>query len=92
MASQTTENMNTPADRKTLSEGDLHIQPRHSHVGEGAAGISGYDHGRMKDRTLLTYEEEKKLLRRVDWHPMLLCSIIFMVKNVDANNVRPCDF
>lgn len=93
MASQTTENMNTPAGRKDLSEGELHIQPRHGHVdGEGAAEISGYDHGRMKDRTLLTYEEEKKLLRRVDWHLMLLCSIIFMVKNVDANNVSPLGF
>lgn len=93
MASQTSENMNTPADRKDISEGGLHIQPRHGQVdGEGAAEISGYDHGRMKDRTLLSYEEEKKLLRRVDWHLMLLCSVIFMIKNVDANNVRHLTF
>jgi hypothetical protein len=52
--------------------------------------ISGYDHERMKDRNPLSYGEEKKLLRRVDWHLMILCALIFMVKNVDANNVgRP---
>lgn len=48
---------------------------------------SGYDHERMKNRVLLSYEEEKKLLRRVDWHLMLQCALIFLVKNVDANNV-----
>jgi hypothetical protein len=50
--------------------------------------IAGYDHERMKNRVLLSYEEEKKLLRRVDWHLMLQCALIFLVKNVDANNVR----
>ncbi|SPO02601.1 uncharacterized protein DNG_05274 [Cephalotrichum gorgonifer] len=45
-----------------------------------------YDLELMRNRGLLTYEEEKKLLRRVDWHLMLLCALIFLVKNVDANN------
>ncbi|UKZ61444.1 uncharacterized protein TrAtP1_002709 [Trichoderma atroviride] len=38
-------------------------------------------------RTLLTAEEEKKLLRRIDWHLMPLCSLIFMFKNLDSDNV-----
>lgn len=52
------------------------------------AEVVSYDHKRMRNRTLLSYEEEKKLMRRVDWHLMPLCALIFMVKNVDANNVR----
>lgn len=80
-------NMTSPSPDTPQADG-LHIQPRQGHIdGESAAKISGYDHERMEDRGLLTYEEEKKLLRRVDWHLMILCAIIFMVKNVDANNV-----
>ncbi|KAK1715326.1 major facilitator superfamily domain-containing protein [Colletotrichum lupini] len=41
----------------------------------------------MKDRALLSAQEEKKLLRRVDFRLMILCAIIFMIKNVDSNNV-----
>lgn len=67
---------------------ELHIQPRQGPVeGEDVTQITGYDRERMRDRGLLTYEEEKKLLRKVDWHLMLLCAVIFLVKNVDANNV-----
>ncbi|CAH0058411.1 unnamed protein product [Clonostachys solani] len=72
---------------ETSAEGKLHIQPRDTNVdGENTAEITGYDHERMKDRGLLSYEEEKKLLRRVDIRLMILCAIIFMIKNVDANN------
>ncbi|CAG9976014.1 unnamed protein product [Clonostachys byssicola] len=72
---------------ETSAEGKLHIQPRDANVdGENAAEITGYDHERMKDRGLLSYEEEKKLLRRVDIRLMILCACIFMIKNVDANN------
>lgn len=38
-------------------------------------------------RAFLTPAEEKKLLRRIDWHLMPLCSLIFMFKNLDADNV-----
>jgi hypothetical protein len=77
---------------ETSAEGKLHIQPRDANVdGENAAGITGYDHERMKDRGLLSYEEEKKLLRRVDIRLMILCAVIFMIKNVDANNVSLSD-
>lgn len=78
----------TPPTGEILAGGELHVKPRQADVGkEVTAEISGYDHERMKDRSLLSYEEEKKLLRRVDWHLMILCALIFMVKNVDANNV-----
>ncbi|CAJ2512725.1 Uu.00g008440.m01.CDS01 [Anthostomella pinea] len=49
--------------------------------------IDGYDAERMRARTSLTAEEEKKLIRRIDWHLMPLCSIIFMFKNLDSDNV-----
>ncbi|KAH7068083.1 putative pantothenate transporter [Paraphoma chrysanthemicola] len=55
---------------------------------EGAAGeINGYDAERMRARTLLTVEEEKTLLRRIDLRLMTLCSIMFLLKNIDADNV-----
>ncbi|KAH7092019.1 putative pantothenate transporter [Paraphoma chrysanthemicola] len=55
---------------------------------EGAAGeIEGYDAERMRARTLLTVEEEKKLLRRIDLRLMTLCSVMFLLKNIDADNV-----
>jgi hypothetical protein len=50
--------------------------------------IIGYDAERMKARTLLSEKEEKKLMRRVDWHLMPLCSIMFLLKNMDYQNVR----
>lgn len=42
--------------------------------------IHGYDPELMSGRTLLTAEEEKKLLRKIDWRLMTLCSLIFMFK------------
>lgn len=38
-------------------------------------------------RSLLSYEEEKKLLRRVDWRLVPLSAFIFLVKSLDVNNV-----
>jgi hypothetical protein len=73
----------------TVSSGRGDIRPRGEAVDDASSTeIDGYDHERMKDRSLLTYAEEKKLLRRVDWRLMPLCAIIFMIKNIDANNVR----
>ncbi|KIW66256.1 hypothetical protein PV04_08455 [Phialophora macrospora] len=48
--------------------------------------IVGYDAERMKARTLLSEAEEKKLMRRIDWHLMPLCSIMFLLKNMDYQN------
>jgi hypothetical protein len=32
-------------------------------------------------------EEEKALMRRVDWRIMSICSILFLLKNLDADNI-----
>lgn len=67
----------------------LHYARRGSIANDEAADgqIEGYDAERMRARTLLTAEEEKKLLRKIDWHLMTLCSIMFLLKNIDADNV-----
>ncbi|KAJ4376112.1 hypothetical protein N0V83_001393 [Neocucurbitaria cava] len=67
----------------------LHYARRGSLANDQAVDsqIEGYDAERMRARTLLTAEEEKKLLRKVDWHLMTLCSIMFLLKNIDADNV-----
>lgn len=49
--------------------------------------ITGYDADQMRARASLTYDEEKKLLRRIDWHIMPLCAFAFLLKNLDASNV-----
>ncbi|KAI3332149.1 pantothenate transporter [Xylariaceae sp. AK1471] len=41
----------------------------------------------MRARTALTADEEKKLIRRIDWHLMPLCSLMFLFKNLDVDNV-----
>jgi hypothetical protein len=88
MSSTVEKSNNTPPTQETALEGAVHVQPRDGHAAiDVPSDIVGYDHDRMKDRGLLTYEEEKKLLRRVDWRLMPLCALIFLVKNVDANNV-----
>ncbi|KAL5335308.1 hypothetical protein BJX70DRAFT_328319 [Aspergillus crustosus] len=69
---------------------ELHFVRRGEPFAEGSSSqgsIEGYDPELMSGRTLLTAEEEKKLLRRIDWRLMSLCSLIFMFKNLDANNV-----
>jgi hypothetical protein len=49
--------------------------------------IQGFDAERMRARTVLTAEEEKKLMRRIDWRLMPLCSLMFLVKTLDVDNV-----
>ncbi|GJC80935.1 MFS transporter prlL [Colletotrichum liriopes] len=49
--------------------------------------VSGYDAERMRARSLLTAEEEKKLMRRVDLRIMTICSLLFLMKNIDADNI-----
>lgn len=49
--------------------------------------ISGYDPALMRARVLLSAEEEKKLLRRIDWRLIPLLSVMYMVKTIDAMNV-----
>ncbi|OAA34514.1 Major facilitator superfamily domain, general substrate transporter [Beauveria brongniartii RCEF 3172] len=49
--------------------------------------IAGYDAELMSGRTLLSAAEEKKLLRKIDWRLMTLCSLIFMFKQLDSQNI-----
>lgn len=70
---------------------DLHFARRGEALAEASSSqesIDGYDPELMNGRTLLTAAEEKKLLRKIDWRLMTLCSLIFMFKNLDSNNVR----
>ncbi|KAJ6014232.1 hypothetical protein N7540_008823 [Penicillium herquei] len=72
------------------SSPELHYAKRGEVLAEGPSSqesIQGYDPTLMNGRTLLTAEEEKKLLRKIDWRLMALCSIIFMFKNLDSNNL-----
>jgi hypothetical protein len=54
---------------------------------EDSRSISGYDGNLMRDRVILSSEEEKKLIRRIDWHLIPLLSVIYMIKTVDFTNV-----
>ncbi|KAJ5438112.1 uncharacterized protein N7458_009110 [Penicillium daleae] len=68
---------------------ELHFVRRGEALAEASSSqesIDGYDPDLMSGRTLLTAEEEKKLLRKIDWRLMTLCSLIFMFKNLDSNN------
>ncbi|KAJ4210974.1 hypothetical protein NW759_013005 [Fusarium solani] len=49
--------------------------------------ITGYDDSLMRARAALSSAEEKKLLRRIDWHLIPLLAIMYMVKTIDASNV-----
>jgi hypothetical protein len=84
----------TATDNISTSESDnnheLHFARRGEVLAETSSSqesIDGYDPELMNGRTLLTAEEEKKLLRKIDWRLMTLCSLIFMFKNLDSNNV-----
>lgn len=50
--------------------------------------ITGYDADLMRARATLSNVEEKKLLRRVDWHLIPLLAVMYMVKSIDFTNVR----
>ncbi|KAK1765156.1 major facilitator superfamily domain-containing protein [Phialemonium atrogriseum] len=73
----------------SINDGAFHYVARGGAIDElsSSDSIDGFDSERMRDRTLLTAEEEKKLLRRIDWHLMPLCSLIFMFKNLDSQNI-----
>jgi len=49
--------------------------------------IVGYDSSLMRDRTLLSSDEEKRLLRRIDWRLLPLLAVMYMIKTIDAANV-----
>ncbi|KAJ0387429.1 hypothetical protein COL922a_002249 [Colletotrichum nupharicola] len=49
--------------------------------------VSGFDAECMRARSLLTAAEEKALMRRVDFRIMTICSLLFLMKNIDADNI-----
>ena len=80
----------TQQEQHKIKDGDLHYARRGGDVVDSdvdSTDIHGFDADRMRARTLLTVEEEKKLLRRIDWHIMPMCSFMFLLKNLDAQNV-----
>jgi hypothetical protein len=89
LGTATATGIDTTSDKGASHE--LHFARRGEALAEASSSqesIEGYDPELMSGRTLLTAEEEKKLLRRIDWRLMSLCSLIFMFKNLDSNNVR----
>ena len=40
-----------------------------------------------RNRTLLSAKEEQALLRRINWRIMTVCSLLFLLKNIDADNI-----
>ena len=40
-----------------------------------------------RNRTLLSAKEEQALLRRIDWRIMTVCLLLFLLKNIDADNI-----
>jgi hypothetical protein len=88
--SELKEAVSTARESTGISNGDLHYVRRGQEVTDDTIStdsIEGYEAEQMRARALLTYEEEKKLLRRIDWHIMPLCSIAFLLKNIDSANV-----
>jgi hypothetical protein len=80
----------TSTDSSDTKHTNIHLARRGVDISDGnidPSEIPGFDAERMRARTLLTTEEEKKLLRRIDWHIMPLCSLMFLLKNLDADNV-----
>ncbi|KAL3487468.1 major facilitator superfamily domain-containing protein [Aspergillus germanicus] len=88
LGTATATGIDTTSDKGANHE--LHFARRGESLAEASSSqesIEGYDPELMSGRTLLTAEEEKKLLRRIDWRLMSLCSLIFMFKNLDSNNL-----
>ncbi|KUJ07574.1 pantothenate transporter [Mollisia scopiformis] len=87
---RTKEAISTAVEASNIHNGELHYIRRGQEVTDDTLStdsIEGYEAEQMKARALLKYEEEKNLLRRIDWHLMPLLSICFLLKNVDYSNV-----
>ena len=78
---------NVTSSDETAGHGKLHLVPRSDELHDKPEGIHGFNEELMRDRVLLSNEEEKRLLRKVDWHLLPLMSLIYMVKTIDAANV-----
>ncbi|KAE8389547.1 major facilitator superfamily domain-containing protein [Aspergillus alliaceus] len=80
----------TIAETSTPGKGNVHYvnraesDPLPEYEGEL---IPGYDANLMRARATLSSAEEKKLLRRIDWHLIPLLAVIYMLKSVDFTNI-----
>lgn len=79
-------NGDLPDDSRTAREDGMTLARRGSLVADDATA-TGYDVHRMRDRALLSAEEERQLMRRVDLRIMTICSLLFLMKNLDADNI-----
>ncbi|KAK3688677.1 major facilitator superfamily domain-containing protein [Podospora appendiculata] len=72
------------------STGNLHLVTRSDEqpaFNGSRERITGFDAALMGARATLSSVEEKKLLRRIDWHLIPLLAVMYMVKTVDFTNV-----
>jgi len=51
-------------------------------------GITGFVPSLMAARAVLSRDEERKLLHKIDYRLIPLLSLLYMVKTIDAANVR----
>jgi hypothetical protein len=70
----------------------LHFVPRRDELppyddSQETESITGYNAALMRARVTLSSGEEKKLIRRIDWHLIPLLSLMYMLKSIDAINV-----
>lgn len=68
----------------------LHFVPRNDELPNydlSEESIVGYDADLMRARATLSRDEEKKVMRRVDWHLLPLLAVMYAVKTIDAMNV-----
>jgi hypothetical protein len=70
----------------------LHFVPRSDELpayddSQESESITGYNAALMRARVTLSSGEEKKLIRRIDWHLIPLLSIMYMLKSIDVVNV-----
>lgn len=84
--------VSSPEELPTFGGDHIHVVPRTEEIADydksGTDSITGYNATLMGARVTLSNEEEKKLLRRIDWHLIPLMSLIYMIKSVDFTNVR----
>lgn len=88
--SQSTEAITSAVEENPGLRG-LHVVRRQGKLLDGddfQNEITGFDASHMGARATLSVEEEKRLLRRIDWHLLPLLAVMYMVKTIDASNVR----
>lgn len=81
----------TPEIEPSTGKGNLHLITRSDEppqFNDSREHIVGFNASLMGARATLSSAEEKKLLRRIDWHLLPLLAVMYMIKTVDFTNVR----